>query len=131
MEAQFFSTASIFPRMWRYIWMGQLQWQVCCQAWFYWGHKKSVAFSECVVSRQALVSNELKNDGTWNSQWISQSINFIKNPPLNISPLCQICSEMNCEDAAITFYSKIRLLSHGVVLKVLFELRNEVYLFSF
>jgi len=95
MEAQFLSNASIFPRMWSYIWMGQLQWQVRCQAWFYRGHKKSVTFSECMVSRQALDSNELKNDGTWNPQRISQSINFIKNPPTNIRLLHQICSEMN------------------------------------
>jgi len=60
MEAQFLSTASIFPRMGSYIQMGQLQRQVRCQAWFYWGHKTSVAFSECMVSRQELESNELK-----------------------------------------------------------------------
>ena len=56
---------------------------------------------------------------------------FIKNPQFNIRLLRLICSEMNCEDAAITFYSEIRLLSHGVVLKVLSKLRHEVYLFSF
>ena len=114
MEAQFLSNASIFPRMWSYIWMGQLQLQVRSQAWFHWGHKKSVTFTECIVNRQALDPNELKNDGTWNPQRISQSINFIKNLPWNIRLLHQICSEMNWYNAATTFYSEIRLLSHGV-----------------
>ena len=51
---------------------------------------------------------------------------YKKNPPLNIRLIRRICSEMNCEDAAIIFCIEIRLLSHGVVLKVLFELRCEV-----
>jgi len=63
---------------------------------------------------------------------LSQSvkiINYIKKSALHTRLLKAMCSEMGCDHQNLLFYSEVRWLSRGEVLKRLYELRKEVELF--
>jgi hypothetical protein len=89
----------------------------------------SLIFNHCIIHRQALASKKLNpilHETITNAVKV---INFIKSRPLNTRMFHQLCAQMDSEHTGLLFHSEIRLLSRGTVLKRLFELRHEVYLF--
>uniref|UniRef100_A0A8C1ZCR9 HAT C-terminal dimerisation domain-containing protein n=1 Tax=Cyprinus carpio TaxID=7962 RepID=A0A8C1ZCR9_CYPCA len=58
-----------------------------------------------------------------------KTINFIKNNAVNSRCFAKLCEGLEADHVQLLYHSKVRWLSRGLVLKRLFELRNEVLSF--
>lgn len=57
---------------------------------------------------------------------VCKTIKFIKN---NSKCFAKLCEDMGADHVQLLYHSEVRWLSRGLVLKHLFELRNEVFSF--
>lgn len=58
-----------------------------------------------------------------------KTINFIKNNAVNSRCFAKLCEGLEADHVQLLYHSEVRWLSRGLVLKRLFELRNEVLSF--
>uniref|UniRef100_A0A665TDI7 HAT C-terminal dimerisation domain-containing protein n=1 Tax=Echeneis naucrates TaxID=173247 RepID=A0A665TDI7_ECHNA len=58
-----------------------------------------------------------------------KTINFIKKNALNSRCFTKLCEDIEADHIQLLYHSEVRWLSRGLVLKRLFELRNEVFSF--
>ncbi|KAE8284595.1 Zinc finger MYM-type protein 6 [Larimichthys crocea] len=58
-----------------------------------------------------------------------KTINFIKNNAVNSRCFTKLCEDIEADHIQLLYHSEVRWLSRGLVLKRLFELRNEVFSF--
>ena len=80
----------------------------------------------CYIHRQNLASKKMAPEL---NEVLSQSvkiINYIKNSALNTKLLKALCDEMGSDLQNLLFHLEVRWLSHGEVLKRLYELRKGV-----
>jgi hypothetical protein len=57
-------------------------------------------------------------------------VSYIKSQPLQCRLFSTLCEEMGSKRKSLLFYTEVRWLSRGKVLTWIFELRNELKIFS-
>lgn len=87
-------------------------------------------WTHCVIHREALASRHLSSELSEVMTDIVGVVNFIKTRPLKTRVFSAICEEMGAEHQAVLFHSEARWLSRGKVLSRVFELRDQIRMFS-
>lgn len=59
-----------------------------------------------------------------------KTLNFTKNNAVNSRCFAKLCEDMEADHVQLLYRSEVRWLSRGLVLKHLFELRNEVFSYA-
>ncbi|CAG9570793.1 unnamed protein product [Danaus chrysippus] len=88
-----------------------------------------VIITHCVLHRHALASRTMPTFLKEVMSTCVKIINFIRARALNHRLFKKLCQEMGSEHEVLLYYTEVRWLSRGQVLKRLFELREEVLLF--
>lgn len=88
-----------------------------------------VTSTHCILHRHALASRTLSTFLKEVMSTCVKIINFIRARALNHRLFKRLCQEMGSEHEVLLYYTEVRWLSRGQVLKRLFELREEVLLF--
>ena len=83
----------------------------------------------CMIHRFALPSKTLPDELCKILEAVVKCVNFVKARALNSRLFQNLCRDMDSEHEALLFYSKVRWLSKGNVVKRVFELRGELKLF--
>lgn len=83
-----------------------------------------------VIHREALASRHLSSELSEVMTDIVGVVNCIKTRPLKTRVFSAICEEMGAEHQAVLFHSEARWLSRGKVLSRVFELREQIRMFS-
>jgi hypothetical protein len=81
----------------------------------------------CIIHREALCCKVLHYDNVM--KIVIKTINIIKQSGLNHRQFQQILSEISAQYGEIAYFTPVRWLSRGIVLKQFFELREEIYVF--
>ena len=84
----------------------------------------------CIIHREALASQQLSGDLNGVLEVVVKTVNFIKARPLKARLFLRLCDELGAEHNNLLFYSNARWLSKGKVLLRVYELRNEISIFS-
>lgn len=87
-------------------------------------------WTHCVIHREALASRHLSSELSEVMTDIVGVVNFMKTRPLKTRVFSAICEEMGAEHQAVLFHSEARWLSRGKVLSRVFELREQIRMFS-
>lgn len=88
-----------------------------------------VIITHCFLHRHALASRTLPTFLKEVMSTCVKIINFIRARALNHRLFKRLCQEMGSQHEVLLYYTEVRWLSRGQVLKRLFELRVEVLLF--
>ncbi|KAL0879709.1 hypothetical protein ABMA27_003424 [Loxostege sticticalis] len=88
-----------------------------------------VIITHCVLHRHALASRTMPTFLKEVMSTCVKIINFIRARALNHRLFKRLCQEMGSEHEVLLYYTEVRWLSRGQVLKRLFELRAEVLFF--
>jgi hypothetical protein len=81
----------------------------------------------CIIHQQNLCARSVKFRDVMDI--VIKSINFIRSRDLNHRQFQALLSEMNCENGDLVYYTEVRWISRGRMLKRFFDLRGEVKLF--
>ncbi|GFW69321.1 protein FAM200A [Trichonephila clavipes] len=79
--------------------------------------------------RQALVAKDMVEELHNILQDAVSSINYIKCNSLNCRLFSILCNEMGSTYERLLLHTEVRWLSRGKILRRIFDLRNEVYMF--
>ncbi|GFW71409.1 zinc finger BED domain-containing protein 5 [Trichonephila clavipes] len=88
-----------------------------------------MVFNHCMIHRQALVAKDMDGELDNILQDTVSSINYIKYNGLNSRLFSILCSEMGSTYERLLLHTKGRWLSRRKILRRIFDLRNEVYMF--
>ena len=86
--------------------------------------------TNCVIHRQALASKQLSPELNKVLADVVNVLNFMKTRPLRAQLFSALCEEMGAQHSAVLFHSEARWLWQGQVLPRVFELREEIRVFS-
>ena len=86
-------------------------------------------FMHCIIHRQALASKTLPAVLKLMLDAIIKAVNYIKTSALNTRLLKLLCQEMDAEHQNLLYYTSVRWLSKGNVVKRLFSIREQVRVF--
>ena len=93
-------------------------------------HVKKVSpdctFMHCMIHREALASKTLGPDLTEVLRQVIKLINTVKSSALNTRLFRRFCEQMDADQYNLLYYTKVRWLSKGNVLKRVFTLRFEL-----
>lgn len=93
--------------------------------------KKSpnATWTHCIIHREALIAKNVSPELNQVIESVIQIVNYIKTRPHKARFFQKICEDMGSKYTALLFYCNSRWLSRGNVLKRVFELRNEIFLY--
>ncbi len=91
-----------------------------------WKKAPEALWTHCMIHRQALASKDLSPILDQILQTTITVVNFIKTRPLKARLFAKLYDEMGADFTSLLFYCESRWLSHGNVLKQVFELRMEL-----
>ncbi|XP_076049324.1 SCAN domain-containing protein 3-like [Oratosquilla oratoria] len=86
----------------------------------------TVIVTHCLLHRENLASRKMSIELNTVMEDVIQIVNFIKSLALNSRLFSQMCSDMQSEYEHLLYYSSVRWLSRGKVLKRVFDMRTEV-----
>jgi hypothetical protein len=89
----------------------------------------SIEWNHCIIHRQALASKHMNPVFHKAMDEAVKVINFIESRPLNSRLFRQVCTDLDSENTTLLLHNEVHWLSHGNVLRGLFQLRGEVHLF--
>ena len=81
------------------------------------------------IHRGALASKTLPDDLKCAFDVVVISVNYIKNRVLNTRLFRKLCKDLNSEHKQLLYYTKVRWLSRGNLIAIVFELRDEKKIF--
>ena len=82
-----------------------------------------------MIHRYALASKTLPTSFMSVLDTVVKMLNCVKGSALNSRLFKQLCQEMGSEHETLLFYTQVRWLSRGNVLRRVFELKEEIQLF--
>ena len=85
--------------------------------------------THCMIHRYALASKTLPVPLQDVLSSVIKIVNFVKGSALQTRLFKQLCKEMGSEHESLLFYTQVRWLSNGNVLRRVFEMREEIQLF--
>jgi len=88
-----------------------------------------IVITHCFLHRHALASRTLPTDLKEIMMTAVKVVNFIRSRALHHRLFKVLCQEMGAEHEVLLYYTEVRWLSRGQVLKRLFELRDEISYF--
>ncbi|XP_071041762.1 protein FAM200A-like [Parasteatoda tepidariorum] len=88
-----------------------------------------MVFNLCMIHRQALVAKDMDEELHNVLQDAVSSINYIKCNSHNSRLFSIFCNEMGSTYERLLLHTEVRWLSRGKILRRIFYLRNEVYMF--
>lgn len=88
-----------------------------------------MVFNHCMIHRQALVAKDMDEELHNVLQDAVSSINYIKCNSHNSRLFSILCNEMGSTYERLLLHTEVRWLSRGKILRRIFDLRNEVYMF--
>uniref|UniRef100_A0A3Q3KTM0 HAT C-terminal dimerisation domain-containing protein n=1 Tax=Mastacembelus armatus TaxID=205130 RepID=A0A3Q3KTM0_9TELE len=86
-------------------------------------------WTHCFLHRESLTAKKMSPEFHEVMDVTVKTINFIKNNAVNSRCFAKLCEGMGADHVQLLYHSEVRLLARGLVLKRLFELRNEVFSF--
>ncbi|XP_077065697.1 SCAN domain-containing protein 3-like [Siphateles boraxobius] len=86
-------------------------------------------WTHCFLHRESLAAKKMSPELHEVMDVSVKTINFIKNNAVNSRCFAKHCEGLEADHVQLLFHSEVRWLSRGLVLKRLFELRNEVLSF--
>ena len=89
----------------------------------------NVQVGHCLIHRENLAAQHLSRDLSAVMQEVVDVVNFIKSSAVNSRLFEQMCVDLGSQFQHFLFYSKVRWLSHGKVLRRLVDLRTELKVF--
>ncbi|GFX36618.1 zinc finger MYM-type protein 6 [Trichonephila clavipes] len=88
-----------------------------------------IIFNHCMIHRQALVAKDMDEELHNILQDAVSSIDYIKCHSLNSRLFSILCYEMGSTYERLLLHTEVSWLSRGKILRRIFDLRNEVYMF--
>uniref|UniRef100_A0A665UD10 HAT C-terminal dimerisation domain-containing protein n=1 Tax=Echeneis naucrates TaxID=173247 RepID=A0A665UD10_ECHNA len=86
-------------------------------------------WTHCFLHRESLAAKNMSPEFHGVMDVSVKTINFIKNNALKSRCFTKLCEDIEADHIQLLYHSEVRWLSRGLVLKRLFELRNEVFSF--
>ncbi|KAE8278788.1 Zinc finger MYM-type protein 6 [Larimichthys crocea] len=86
-------------------------------------------WTHCFLHRESLAAKNMSPEFHGVMDVSVKTINFIKNNAVNSRCFAKLYEDMEADHIQLLYHSEVRWLSRGLVLKRLFELRNEVFSF--
>uniref|UniRef100_A0A3Q3FIE2 DUF4371 domain-containing protein n=1 Tax=Kryptolebias marmoratus TaxID=37003 RepID=A0A3Q3FIE2_KRYMA len=86
-------------------------------------------WTHCFLHRESLAAKKMSPDLQEVMDVSVKTINYIKNNAVNSRCFAKLCEDIEADHLQLLYHSEVRWLSRGLVLKRLFELRNEVFSF--
>lgn len=88
-----------------------------------------VKWTHCFLHRESLAARKMSPEFHEVMNVSVKTINLIKNKAVNSRCFAKLCEDIEADHVQLLHHSEVRWLSRGLVLKHLFELRNEVFSF--
>jgi hypothetical protein len=86
--------------------------------------------THCVTHRQVLAAKTLPSGVKQIMSLVIQALKFIKSSALSSRIFTKLCFEMNAESTQLLLHTEVRWLSKGKVLKCVYDLHEELAVFS-
>uniref|UniRef100_A0A3B4U0T5 HAT C-terminal dimerisation domain-containing protein n=1 Tax=Seriola dumerili TaxID=41447 RepID=A0A3B4U0T5_SERDU len=86
-------------------------------------------WTHCFLHHESLAAKKMSPEFHEVMTICVKTINFIKNNAVNSRCFAKLCEDIDADHVQLLYHSEVRWLSRGLVLKCLFELKNEVFTF--
>ena len=86
--------------------------------------------THCMIHKAALVSKTIPKRLHEHMSVVTKVVNYVKSSALNTRLFSKLCKDMDADHAALLYQTQVCWLSKGNMLSHIFELREEVKLFS-
>jgi len=92
-------------------------------------HNSNIISVHCMIHRESLASKSIPKDLQSVMSQVIRVVNFIKSRPLQSRLFAQLCDAMDSDFKCLLYYTEVRWLSKGKVLKRFVHLKVEVISF--